>query len=340
MLAPAPGTYTSGTVQFENGAGNPLPIPSEVLDATGTINLSGLSLNTATGLPQFLVTLAGAPPSLGQVTLKLTWETNFDPSCVGPGSTVTQEATTIATSLSGGGNTGASISVNSGTAVTDSTTLTGANAAAASGTVTYTWYSDSACTVVASAGSAQTITTPGVIPASAPVTLAAGTYYPVVSYSGDAGNLASSSHCGDEVLQVVANNTPPSCALTNVIAGPPKQLQITVQSATAGIASVQVTESNNATTVVPAFAPGVTDALVVTATKIDQSQGAQVALSITDVNGLVTNCDPVVPGDQPETSSNEAHGCNVGPGADAATLEGLAGVFLGLGLLRRRRASR
>lgn len=355
VVDPARSTYTSGTVDFENGAGNPIGIPTETLDSTGTVSLTGLSLNTSTGLPQFLITLSGAPPSLGQVRLTLTWVSNYDPTCVGPGGTVAQQPTTVTTSLSGGGMTGANISVSSGTAVTDQATLAGANASAASGTVTYTWFSDSACTAVASAGSAQPITTPGIIPASAPVTLGAGTYYPVVTYSGDAGNGASSSPCGGEVLQVIASNTPPSCALTAVIAGPPKQLQITVQSSSAGIATIQVTESNNATVAVPSFSSGDTSALVVTATKIDQSQGAQVALSITDVNGLVTNCDPVVPGDPPSTASAGGRvapaeaagaqqatpkGCNVGVGAGAANLEGLAGLLLGLGLLRRRRASR
>jgi MYXO-CTERM domain-containing protein len=342
MLDPAPGNYTSATVEFDNGAGNPLGIPNKTLDSTGTVDLTGLSLNTATGLPQFLITLAGASASLGQVTLELTWVTNYDPSCVT--GTVSKEATTVTTSLTGGGTTGTSIVVASGTAVTDGTTVAGANASGASGTVTYTWYSDAACTVVASAGSPEAIATPGALPGSAPVTLGPGTYYPVVSYSGDAGNLASSSHCGDEVVKVSApvSSNPPSCALTAVVNGPPKQLQITVQSAMAGIATVEVTESNNASTVVPSFSPGATGALVVTATKIDQSQGAQVALRVTDVNGLVTNCDPVVPGEAASSDRpSSPQGCSVAGNGGAMGFEGLAlGVMLGLGLLRRRRTTK
>jgi sugar lactone lactonase YvrE len=136
--------------------------------------------------------------------------------------------------------------------------------------------------------------------------------------------------------------SPPSCALTAVIAGPPKQLQITVQSSNPGIQSVQVTESNNCDTVVPSFTPGVETALVVTATKIDQTQGAQVALSITDMSGQVTNCDPVVPGEPPVTKSASSAltgaqgGCNMG-GMDASGYTTLLGAFGALSFLRRRR---
>ena len=55
-------------------------------------------------------------------------------------------STTLHTSLSGGGKSGASITVPPSTAVTDTATLTGTNAASATGTVTYDAYSDSACT--------------------------------------------------------------------------------------------------------------------------------------------------------------------------------------------------
>ena len=58
-----------------------------------------------------------------------------------------------------------------GTAVTDQATLSGANAATATGTVTYTVYSNSGCTTVANAGTAEMITTPGTLPPSSAVTL-------------------------------------------------------------------------------------------------------------------------------------------------------------------------
>jgi hypothetical protein len=107
-------------------------------------------------------------------------------------------ATAVTTSLSGGGQSGTSITVPAGTAVTDTATLSGANASTATGTVTYDVYSDSACTVAVSAGTAEAITTPGTLPASSPVTLSTtGTYYWQASYySGDANNGPSTSTCG------------------------------------------------------------------------------------------------------------------------------------------------
>lgn len=121
-------------------------------------------------------------------------------------------ATTVTTSLAGGAKTGTVITVPSGTAVQDSATLAGANAATATGTVTYTVYSDAACSAVAAAGAAQAIGSPGALPSSKAVTLAAaGTYYWKASYSGNANNAASASTCGPagEVETVTASPPPP-----------------------------------------------------------------------------------------------------------------------------------
>jgi hypothetical protein len=92
----------------------------------------------------------------------------------------------------------------------------------------------------------------------------------------------------------VTDATPPSCALTGVVAGPPKQIQITAQDTDGGLGSITVTTSVNATVAVPAFTTGTTAPVVVTATKIDQSTSAEVALTVTDVAGNVTDCDPVI----------------------------------------------
>jgi hypothetical protein len=109
------------------------------------------------------------------------------------------------TSLSGGGQSGASISVAENTAVSDTATLSGTNASTATGTVTYSVYSDSGCTTAVSTGTAQSITTPGTLPASSPVTLSTpGTYYWQASYSGDSANTASMSTCGSEVETVTS----------------------------------------------------------------------------------------------------------------------------------------
>jgi hypothetical protein len=86
ILDPAPGSYTSGSVQFADADGNPIPGAAErPLDATGTVDLSGLNLNTATGLPQFLITLTGGSGTPSQVVVKLSWEGVDDPECQGAG---------------------------------------------------------------------------------------------------------------------------------------------------------------------------------------------------------------------------------------------------------------
>jgi Bacterial Ig-like domain (group 3) len=111
--------------------------------------------------------------------------------------------TSADTSLSGGGQSGAVITVPTHTAVMDSATLNGINAAAATGSVTYNVYSDSNCTDLVSAGTAETITTPGALPASSPVVLdTPATYYWQASYSGGSNNGASQSTCGTETETV------------------------------------------------------------------------------------------------------------------------------------------
>jgi hypothetical protein len=83
IVAPAPSQYASGSVAFQNGAGNPLDVADKPLDANGAVDLSGLGLNSETGLPQFLITLVGAAAELGEIKVKLTWNAAFDPVCVG-----------------------------------------------------------------------------------------------------------------------------------------------------------------------------------------------------------------------------------------------------------------
>jgi hypothetical protein len=83
VVSPAPGTYTSATVSFLDL--NNLPIagaPDAPLDATGTVSLAGLSLNSAGGLPKFVITLVGAPTRPGAVSATLKWVGPTDPSCV------------------------------------------------------------------------------------------------------------------------------------------------------------------------------------------------------------------------------------------------------------------
>ena len=117
------------------------------------------------------------------------------------------------------GRNGGSVRVPVNTAVTDSATLKGPNASSATGTVTYSVYSDNACTV--SAGSGGTVdVTAGSIPSSSPVSLSSpGTYYWQASYSGDPNNSASTSSCGSEVETVVAPTPQPTQIQTTLGGG-------------------------------------------------------------------------------------------------------------------------
>jgi hypothetical protein len=90
------------------------------------------------------------------------------------------------------------------------------------------------------------------------------------------------------------DTTPPICVLTDVIAGPPKQLKITVQDTGSGLGSIIVTTAVNVSVSVPVFPGGTTSAIVVTGTKLNQSLAAQVGLTVTDRAGNKIVCDPVI----------------------------------------------
>jgi hypothetical protein len=90
-----------------------------------------------------------------------------------------------------------------------------------------------------------------------------------------------------------ADTTPPVCT-GRVVGGPPTQLVVTLQDGGSGLGSIVVTQSDNADTPVPPFTSGTTDPVTVTATKINQSQGAHVTIQATDVAGNVTTCDPFI----------------------------------------------
>ena len=138
----------------------------------------------------------------------------------------TPPPTTTSTSLSGGGQSGSAITVPEGAAVTDKATLSGENAALATGEISYKVYSDSACTkLVVNAGTVRV--TGDFIPASNPQMLARGTYYWQASYSGDSSNGASKSACGSEVEKVTAANPPITAA--------PKTIKATEGAAFCGV---------------------------------------------------------------------------------------------------------
>jgi len=87
----------------------------------------------------------------------------------------------------------------------------------------------------------------------------------------------------------------PTVSLVSVTTGPPKQVVLSVQSA-GGLTSVVVNTppTRNATVSILPFDNGTTQALGVTATKIDQSASAVIELTVTDLCGHTTVFDPVL----------------------------------------------
>jgi hypothetical protein len=91
----------------------------------------------------------------------------------------------------------------------------------------------------------------------------------------------------------VVESPSPSCTISSIVAGPPKELNVLVQ-AVAGLSSIEVTQSSNVTINVPLFFPSTTSPVTVTATKIDQSQTSTFTLLVNNLTGQnPATCDPV-----------------------------------------------
>jgi hypothetical protein len=102
-----------------------------------------------------------------------------------------------------------------------------------------------------------------------------------------------------------ADTIPPTCALTNVIAGPPAQIVVTVQDADDGLNTITYT-ATNATVVVDPFVPGTKNPVNITATKIDQTLSATLDVVATDMTGNRTVCDPTIATYTPEENEDGA----------------------------------
>jgi hypothetical protein len=115
------------------------------------------------------------------------------------------------------------------------------------------------------------------------------------------------------VTQQLVKPTPsshqPDCALTLTGSNSSGQkfIQVTVQGNGAGLSSITVTNLSNASASVGTYRSGITSfpttvptpdhpttPVLVTATKLSPTVGAELALSVKDVAGNVTNCDPVL----------------------------------------------
>ena len=104
----------------------------------------------------------------------------------------------------------------------------------------------------------------------------------------------------------VEDETVPACEITDVRSGPPSQMDVRVQDVGSGLVAINVLKIENATlTGHTGFAAGTREAVVVQATKDDESRKATVVLEVIDRAGNRRTCDPVVTtlsAEVPETS--------------------------------------
>ena len=77
--------------------------------------------------------------------------------------------------------------------------------------------------------------------------------------------------------------------VTGLRAGPPKQQDVTVQNPI-GVNAVRNIQIVNGTVNVPAFTPGTTAPIVVTATKTNQAQPTTWSFEVVDASGATTHC--------------------------------------------------
>ncbi len=88
---------------------------------------------------------------------------------------------------------------------------------------------------------------------------------------------------------VVASDTTKPTNTVNVVHGLPTQAVFTIRDTGSGLASIVVTQSDNADTPTPSFTSGTTNTVTVTSTKIDQSQPFTIGLKVSDVAGNVNS---------------------------------------------------
>jgi hypothetical protein len=190
-----------GTVTYSAYAGANTCTGTDLLNSTKTVTNgivpdSDAFIPTAAGTYSFQAVYSGDANNNGASSVCSTEQLLVK---AGPSITTTLSAT----------------SVDVGSTVHDSATLTGATSDAG-GTVTYTVYTNDTCTAGARDAGTKTVTN-GVVPDSDPLAFnTAGTFYWQAVYSGDANNNGATSTCTDETL-VVNKKQPSASTAQNLI---------------------------------------------------------------------------------------------------------------------------
>jgi hypothetical protein len=112
---------------------------------------------------------------------------------------------------------------------------------------------------------------------------------PTPSPSGTPSQSPSPSPCPSSSASP-ADTTAPTCKVTAIIAGPPKQQQVTVQDNGSGLLTISNVQITNGTVYVAPFQIGTTGPVVVTATKTDQNKVTVWSFDVTDVAGNTRHC--------------------------------------------------
>jgi hypothetical protein len=89
----------------------------------------------------------------------------------------------------------------------------------------------------------------------------------------------------------VEDNNPPTCNVTNIITGPPAEVELTVQDTESGLKAIRVVSENNVDVTVPNFTQGTNAPVTVTATQTDSALEFDFALECVDMQDNVTNCN-------------------------------------------------
>ena len=113
------------------------------------------------------------------------------------------------------------------------------------------------------------------------------------SFMNSAGSPVLSNVARKEWIKQGGDVTKPTCLLDHVTNTVPKQLFVKVQDTGSGLNTIVASKLVNSTVNIPAFPIGDQGLKTVVATKTNQSLPSQLELTVKDVAGNTTVCDPV-----------------------------------------------
>jgi hypothetical protein len=196
----------------------------------------------------------GTSSSVSGATASITMAPNGNVDCTY--TNFTKLSPTISTQLKDGANVNITAPVAIGAPVHDTSSLSGATSDAG-GTVTYTVYTDTACTLGAQAAGTKTVTNGSVPDSNAISFTSAGTYYWQAAYSGDANNNSAKSLCTSEVV-TVSPNSPSMSSAQNLLPNDSATLAGATANAAGSITLQLFNPSNSTCSGTPDFTQTVT----------------------------------------------------------------------------------